>query len=446
MFITIFVILIILPYYASSSTDLHQGIVMLIFDGFTLVSSIETDYTLFSEGNKEKLRKKLGDAGVLLSEDFEVLPKKENSEWRIIDRDKNFLIVREEDEGDKKSKLNVYDLSKPAPYRGTGIILDINDNEIYILTAYHLMEDAKTIKVKFFQQQNENFGAEFSGEHVDESLDMAVITVNPNKERFLDKLKKITFEEKVKLLGEISLIGNSGDRGWKPNINNYVSVCGSEECFEISGSPIDGGYSGGPVFNENSYLIGMFLGKGGENKALKICHIINKLDIWKIPHRFLDLYTPKYLIANTVFPGLGDVWGQWPAKKKVCGGAMVATQIVTTYLSIKYYTGCKNSRREYKDSIEFYNNQGNFSNYSEFKDYRSKMESLRGNAQTLRKKWLWASIIATIGIRLISVPEAIFWTPKANICGEDADANSSAGGIPNYSEGEIVLLSLKGRF
>ena len=154
---------------------------------------------------------------------------------------------------------------------GSGVIVSENDNEIYILTNNHVVENSKELSVKFID--GKSYDATVKG--VSERKDLAAISVSKKK---LDKdtLKAIKVatlgdSSKLKVGNGIIAIGNalgygqSVTTGVVSALNREVSTEESIQDMIQIDAAINGGNSGGALVNSNGEVVGINTAKYSSN-------------------------------------------------------------------------------------------------------------------------------------------------------------------------------------
>ncbi|MCT4583439.1 MAG: trypsin-like peptidase domain-containing protein [Peptostreptococcaceae bacterium] len=145
---------------------------------------------------------------------------------------------------------------------GSGVIFNISDEKIFILTNYHVVEDSKKLAVSL---KEKNYDAEFVGG--DKESDLAVISLDqkniPNDVSSM--LKPMKFGDSDKLqIGETAIaIGNplgysnTVTVGVVSAVNRKISL--PDKSLEViqTDAAINPGNSGGALTNINGELIGI---------------------------------------------------------------------------------------------------------------------------------------------------------------------------------------------
>ena len=146
---------------------------------------------------------------------------------------------------------------------GSGVIVSENDNEIFILTNYHVIEDSTELSVKFIDDKS--YDATIKG--VSERKDIAIVSVS-KKNIDIDTLKQIKIatlgnSKELKVGNGIIAIGNalgygqSVTTGVVSALNREVSTDDyNQEMIQIDAA-INGGNSGGALLNSKGEVVGI---------------------------------------------------------------------------------------------------------------------------------------------------------------------------------------------
>ena len=168
---------------------------------------------------------------------------------------------------------------------GTGFAISSNG---YIVTNYHVIEDAKSIEVKGV---NGNFSKKLSAKVVvsDEKNDLAIIKIN---DPYFTSLGSVpyTFRQGISDVGEnifvlgYPLTSSMGEEIKLTNgiISSKTGYKGDISLYQIS-APVQPGNSGGPLFDKNGNLIGIVSAKHtlAENAgyAIKVSYLKNLIEL-----------------------------------------------------------------------------------------------------------------------------------------------------------------------
>ena len=169
---------------------------------------------------------------------------------------------------------------------GAGIVVGIDKNTAFVLTAYHVIENAQKIQVVFFDKQHIKFAGN-GFEKFNEDLDMAIVIVGPVEGRELpDDFPNINLSDisQLKKGDKISAIGHPLNFEWLASDNTIAKVSDPDDSrmFRFTKAAIERGNSGGPVFKKKD-LIGMVLKYDSLHaNAVKIDPVLHLLDEWRI--------------------------------------------------------------------------------------------------------------------------------------------------------------------
>lgn len=146
---------------------------------------------------------------------------------------------------------------------GSGVIVSENDNEIFILTNYHVVEDSTELSVKFIDDKS--YDATVKG--VSERKDIAIVSVSKKtlSEETLKEIRVATLGDsnELKVGNGIIAIGNalgygqSVTTGVVSALNREVSTDKyTQEMIQIDAA-INGGNSGGALLNSKGEVVGI---------------------------------------------------------------------------------------------------------------------------------------------------------------------------------------------
>ena len=146
---------------------------------------------------------------------------------------------------------------------GSGVIISENDNEIFILTNYHVVENTNELSVKFIN--DESVDAKVKG--VSKRKDIAVVSVDKNSinQETLNSIKiaKLGSSDELKVGNGIIAIGNalgygqSVTTGIVSALNREVSTdLYVQDMIQIDAA-INGGNSGGALLNSKGEVVGI---------------------------------------------------------------------------------------------------------------------------------------------------------------------------------------------
>ena len=146
---------------------------------------------------------------------------------------------------------------------GSGIIIGQNENELLIVTNYHVIEDAKEIAIEFID--GESYTAEIKGTASENDLAVVSVQLSDISADTLSKIKVATLGDSTTLkLGEPAIaIGNSLGYGQSVTVG-YISA--TERSVQISDrtmtliqtdAAINPGNSGGALLNIKGEVIGI---------------------------------------------------------------------------------------------------------------------------------------------------------------------------------------------
>lgn len=159
---------------------------------------------------------------------------------------------------------------------GSGFVYKVEDNRLYIVTNYHVIENSKKIFV--YNVDEEKVTASLLG--YDKTSDIAVITVENGLQL---KSAKIGNSNKVNVGDSIYAVGNPISSDYVGTVTHgIVSYLNREikiddniyRAIQID-APIDAGNSGGPVLNKDGNVIGIVFVKESEVNFISFVLPIN---------------------------------------------------------------------------------------------------------------------------------------------------------------------------
>lgn len=154
---------------------------------------------------------------------------------------------------------------------GSGVIIEENDDEIFILTNYHVVEDSSELSVKFIDDKS--YDAKVKG--VSENKDIAIVSVKKKdvENSTLEKIKVATIgsSNDLKVGNGIIAIGNALGYGQSVTTGvvsalnrEIVSENNGQEMIQIDAA-INGGNSGGALLNNKGEVVGINTAKYSSN-------------------------------------------------------------------------------------------------------------------------------------------------------------------------------------
>lgn len=146
---------------------------------------------------------------------------------------------------------------------GSGVIMYMNDSNLYIVTNYHVVEDATTLSITFVDDQT--YEAQLCG--YDETMDIALLKVSIDT-LSSDTLSQISVVsigdsselvvgEQVVAIGNALGYGQSVTTGIISALDRTISTDTGNATYIQTDAAINPGNSGGALFNMNGELIGI---------------------------------------------------------------------------------------------------------------------------------------------------------------------------------------------
>ena len=165
--------------------------------------------------------------------------------------------------------VDYYYYTESAEAGGSGIIIGQNDDELLVVTNYHVIADADSLIVNFID--NENAPAQVKG--TDENMDLAVIAVKlsdiPSDTMSAIKIATMGDSESLKAGQPVVAIGNAMGYGLSVTtgvvsaVNREMNVGDISGTFIQTDAAINPGNSGGALLDINGNVIGINSSKLG---------------------------------------------------------------------------------------------------------------------------------------------------------------------------------------
>ena len=164
---------------------------------------------------------------------------------------------------------------------GTGIIIDKNDNELIVLTNYHVVKNTSAITLNF----TGNVSIEGQIKNSDETNDLATISISLSSidEATLNNISisELKSDITTNVGDKVLAIGNSLGAG----LNVSTGIIGSKDKTVMTANgelknliqtdtAINPGNSGGPLYNLNGDLIGICTAKAESSDAENVGYVI----------------------------------------------------------------------------------------------------------------------------------------------------------------------------
>lgn len=168
--------------------------------------------------------------------------------------------------------------SSEAVSSGSGIIVGENDNELLIVTNYHVVDSAKELSVQFVDE--EQVKAQVKGTDMDKDLAVIAVQLSDIDRGTLDQISIATMGDSDELvvgqpviaIGNALGYGQSVTTGVVSALNRAIALSSQEEqrdseinCFIQTDAAINPGNSGGALLNTKGEVIGINSSKIGGN-------------------------------------------------------------------------------------------------------------------------------------------------------------------------------------
>ncbi len=182
------------------------------------------------------------------------------------------------------------DEARKDPELGTGIVLTSSPDKIWILTALHVVREARSVDIMFYSTRPTRYRASILARRSD-SLDLALLEVSSQPTAKVP----LTFPAYKFLQNSALHLGDpiysvNGDWSLVPNTISHLSHEGDAQRFEYTNTSVGVGFSGGPVFDQYGNVVGMHDALSGDEAhyaiAIKIDSALQTLGA-------LDYAVPK---------------------------------------------------------------------------------------------------------------------------------------------------------
>lgn len=184
---------------------------------------------------------------------------------------------------------------------GGGIITGLDDstNELFLVTALHVVGEADSITVEFRQNRKEFAAIIYKTKP---ELDLAVLRV-PMQDTFIDFKSQVVAESSDYSISLVKVIGHPQGSSWVLSSNKFLDRMGVHH-FRVSHESISKGFSGGGVFTKNDRLMGMMVeNRSHDALALDLLAITELLNEWKVESNLLT--KPKMNFTEVGIIGAG---------------------------------------------------------------------------------------------------------------------------------------------
>lgn len=192
------------------------------------------------------------------------------------------------------------EVQKDVKETGTGFVLSSTPDTVTILTALHVVSGAQSINVVFYDDQSRRYVAQKLPKH-SAGLDLAVLQIHATPSiRVPANLPKFNFVANSNLQVTQHLWSVNGYWVVVPNNITRLSHDGDPQKFEYSNVSVDTGFSGGPIFDDYTNIIGMHDARSGDGSYAIGIKIDSALQVLEA----LDYSVPE--AGPTMIPGITD--------------------------------------------------------------------------------------------------------------------------------------------
>lgn len=176
-----------------------------------------------------------------------------------------------------------------AGEQGAGVLTGNLGNELFILTAYHVIaEYPDQLSITFRNNQ------EASAEVVNSSEELDVAIIKCRIPAGFNIKSSFKFADKDPVMKEeIVLIGHPSVQNWRVNHRNQIDGLKhdlDDRLLEVTSDFIVGGYSGGAILNENHELLGILTDVNDHfSIGVKSAHLKKLLsrNFWNVPVNYM---------------------------------------------------------------------------------------------------------------------------------------------------------------
>ncbi len=177
-----------------------------------------------------------------------------------------------------KNELDENVLVQTIDSNSSGVIYKMIDNNFYIITAYHSVENNNNINIKL--KNNEIFPATLVGK--DEVLDLAILKITtPYKLPLLKAGNSdlVLNTELVLSIGIIEGLDFTGNTMIGSIANNGAAILSNDHYINyfICDIPVFSGFSGAALYNQNKEVIGIVTNKFNNHNTLSFALPFNEV-------------------------------------------------------------------------------------------------------------------------------------------------------------------------
>jgi serine protease Do len=188
---------------------------------------------------------------------------------------------------------------------GSGIIIGNNDDELLIVTNYHVVEDAETVSVSFID--NETYEAKVKGFDEEKDLAIVAVTLDDIEAETLEQISiaKIGSSDDLKIGEQVVAIGNAMGYGQSVTTgivsakNRRINSSTSQvETYSDSGTnliqtdaAINPGNSGGALLNMDGEVIGINSAKLASTEVEGVGYAIAISDVSDVLENLMNAKT-----------------------------------------------------------------------------------------------------------------------------------------------------------
>lgn len=202
-------------------------------------------------------------------------------------------------------RIETTDIFDQAAETGAGMLINKSGRVHYVITAYHVVRDAKTVRVQFYNEGGKTYPVKITNIEASPELDLALLRLerppaNIAPFRMVDPFS-------LKTGRPVTMVGHPrGGKNWEVNKRNQIKdLKFAPAKIAITNLGVAGGFSGGPLLSrKKDRLIGMI----NERNSVQVIStdiedIYVQLQDWGIsPDLLLE---PRRSLHPLTFPLLG---------------------------------------------------------------------------------------------------------------------------------------------
>ncbi len=189
---------------------------------------------------------------------------------------------------------------------GSGVIVGLSEDELLIVTNYHVVEDATELTVCFFDSEEAIFSAQIKGTDANNDLAVVAVPLSDIGEEVLNEISIATIGDSdsmqvgdgVVAIGNALGLGQSVTSGIISAVNREVMIDNYTAELIQTDAAINPGNSGGALFNMKGELIGINSAKYASEEIEGMGFAIPMSTAQPIIENLMTLQTREKLTKN----------------------------------------------------------------------------------------------------------------------------------------------------